>query len=87
MITRVFDGIKFCEQFLGPPKKHSCQVWFKLAQRFRRSWEIVDDALRTILKAPLKHVVLRWANKGLFGIGLKRKRLFWVQGFSSYETV
>ena len=22
----------------GPPKEHYCQVWFKFAQQFRRSW-------------------------------------------------
>ena len=51
----------------GPPKEHSCQVWSQLAQRFGRrrclkkllttyNWHI------TILKAPLEHVVLRWAK-------------------------
>ena len=35
---RVFDGIKFCKQFSKRTKEHSCQVWFKLAQWFRRKW-------------------------------------------------
>ena len=76
MATRVFDGIKFCKQFWrGPPKKHSCQVWFKLAQRSRRSWCLkkllmaqdgqrkTDNGHRVILKAPVEHVVFRWAKK------------------------
>ena len=37
MATRVFGGIKFCEQFYrGPPKEHSYQVLSKKAQRFGR---------------------------------------------------
>ena len=69
MATRVFDGIKFCKHFLKrTPKEHSCQVWFKLAQRFRRNWCLkklltTHDGHRVILKAPLEHVVLRWAKK------------------------
>ena len=62
MATRVYDGIKFCEQFLKMTTQGtSCQLWFKLAQRFERLMfkEIVDDGHRVILKAPLEHVVLR----------------------------
>ena len=61
MATRVFDGIKFCEQFLrGPPKEHSCQVWSKLAKRFRRRRCLkklltTHDGHITTLKAPLEH--------------------------------
>ena len=52
----------------GPPKEHSCQVWSKLAQWFvrRRCLQkllTTDDRHLTTLKAPLEHVVLRWAKK------------------------
>ena len=52
----------------GPPKEHSCQVWSKLAQRFGRRWCLkklltTHDGHITTLKAPLEHVVLRWAKK------------------------
>ena len=51
----------------GPPKEHSCQVWSKLAQRFGRrrcSKKLLTthDRHLTTLKAPLEHVVLRWAK-------------------------
>ena len=51
----------------GPPEENSCQVWFKLAQWFRRSWCLkkwltLHDRHRVILKAPLEHVVLRRAK-------------------------
>ena len=69
MATRVFDGIKFCKHFLrGPPKEYSCQVWSRFARRFGR-WRCLKKLLTThdghqaILKTPLQHVVLRWANK------------------------
>ena len=70
MANRVFDGIKFCEQFL----KRTSQGTFlpSLVQIGPAVWEekmfkeIVDDARRTMddghlttLKAPLEHVVLR----------------------------
>ena len=70
MATRVFDGIKFCEQFL----KRTTQGTFlpSLVQIGREVLEelmckeIDDDARlttdaghRVILKAPLEHVVLR----------------------------
>ena len=51
----------------GPPKVHSCQVWSKLAQQFGRR-RCVKKLLTThnrhitTLKAPLEHVVLRWAK-------------------------
>ena len=53
----------------GPPKEHSCQVWFKLAQCFGRrclkKLLTTHDGHLTTLKALLKHVVLRWAeNRG-----------------------
>ena len=51
----------------GPPKEHSYQVWSKLAQRFgsRRCLKkllTTHDGHITTLKAPLEHVVLRWAK-------------------------
>ena len=50
----------------GPPKEHSCQVWSKLAQRFGRrclkKLLTTHDGHITTLKAPLEHVVLRWAK-------------------------
>ena len=52
----------------GSPKEHSCQVWSKLAQRFGRrrclkKLLMTHDGHLTTLKAPLEHVVLRWAKK------------------------
>ena len=63
MATRVFNGIKFCEQFL----KRTSQGTFlpSLVQIDPAVWEeemfkeIVDDRHITTLKAPLEHVVLR----------------------------
>ena len=63
MATRVFDGIKFCEQFL----KRTSQGTFlpSLVQIGPAVWEekmfkeIVDDAHLTTLKTPLEYVVLR----------------------------
>ena len=49
----------------GPPKEHSCQVWSKLAQRFGRR-RCLKKLLTTHdghLKAPLEHIVHRWAKK------------------------
>ena len=50
----------------GPPKEHSCQVWSKLAQLFGRRClkKLLTTHNRhlTTLKAPLEHVVLRWAK-------------------------
>ena len=69
MATRLFDGIKFCEQFL----KRTSQETFlpSLVQIGPAVWEekmfkeIVDDTQRTAddghittPKAPLEHVVL-----------------------------
>ena len=71
MAIRVFDGIKFCEQFLniflrGPPKEHSCQVWSKLAKRFGRrclkKFSTTHDRQQVILKASREHVVLITSN-------------------------
>ena len=72
MATRVFDGIKFCEQFLKRTSKGTFLP--SLVQIGPAVWEeknfkeIVDDTQRmmdnrhsTILKAPLQHIVLRWA--------------------------
>ena len=74
MATRVFDGINFCDHFL----KRTSQRTFlpSLVQIGPAVWEekmfreIVDDARHTMddrhittLKAPLEHVVLRWAKK------------------------
>ena len=66
MATRVFDGIKFCTQFL----KRTTQGTFLpcLVQIGPAIWEelmfkeIVDDRHWVILKAPLEHIVLRWAK-------------------------
>ena len=63
MATRVFDGIKFCEQFL----KRTSQGTFlpSLVQIGPVVWEkkmfkeIVDNGHITTLKARLEHVVLR----------------------------
>ena len=62
MATIVFDGIKFCEQFL----KRTYQGTFlpSLVQIGPAVWEemfkeIVHDGHITILKAPLNHVVLK----------------------------
>ena len=54
----------------GLPKEHSCQVWSKLAQRFGRRRCLkkllrTHDGYLTTLKAPLEHVVLRWAQNTL----------------------
>ena len=57
----------------GPPKEHSCQVWSELAKWFGRR-RCLKKLLMThnghiiTLKAPLEHVVLRWAKKRLFQI-------------------
>ena len=72
MATRVFDGIKFCEQYLKRTSKGTFLPRF--VQIGPAVWEekmfkeIVDDATTdyghlTTLKAPLEHVVLRWAKK------------------------
>ena len=55
----------------GPPKEHSCQIWSKLAQGFGRRRCLkklltTDDGHLTTLKAPLEHVVLRWAKNSFF---------------------
>ena len=61
MATWVFDGIKFCEQFL----KKTFQGTFlpSLVQIGTAVWEmfkeIVDDGHRTTIKAPPEHVVFR----------------------------
>ena len=52
----------------GLPEEHSCQVWSKLVQRFGRRRCLkklftTHDGHITTLKAPLEHVVLRWAKK------------------------
>ena len=52
----------------GPPKEHSCRVWSKLAHLFGRRRCLkklltTHDRHITTLKAPLEHVVLRWAKK------------------------
>ena len=72
MATRVFDWTKFCEHFL---KSTSYRTFLpSLVQIGPDVWEkmftdIVDHARRstsdghiTTLKAPLEHVVLRWAK-------------------------
>ena len=58
----------------GPPKEHSCQVWSKLAQWFGRRrclkklltthdvQQKTDDGHLTTVKAPLEHILLRWAK-------------------------
>ena len=46
--TRVFDGIKFCEQYL---------------KRCLKKLLMMDDRHWTNLKASFEHVVLRWAKK------------------------
>ena len=73
MATIVFDGIKFCEQIL---KRTSLETFLPSLVRIGPAvWEekmfkeIVDDRQFTphnghsnFLKAPLEHVVLRWAK-------------------------
>ena len=75
MATRVFDGIKFCEHslkktfqetFLPSFVQIGPVVWKEMFK------EIVHDVRRTVhdrhittLKAPLEHVVLRWAKNYL----------------------
>ena len=60
MATRVFDGIKFCEQFFEEDLPRN------IPAKFGPNWpsglggeEIVDDGHITTLTAPLEHVVLR----------------------------
>ena len=62
MATRVFNGIKFCEQILKRTSQGTfLPSWVQIGPA---AWEemfkkIVDDAHLTTLKAPLEHVVLR----------------------------
>ena len=66
MATRVTGGITFCEQFL----QRTSQGTFprSLVQIGPAVWEekmfkvTTHDGHRTTLKAPLEHVVLRWAK-------------------------
>ena len=69
----------------GPPKEHSCQVCSKLAQRFGRrrclkKLLMTHKGHLTTLKAPLEHVVLRWAKKceATFIAQLTRNLICWV---------
>ena len=74
MATRVFDGIKFCAQFLKRTSKGTFLL--SLVQIGPGIWEEEmfkesdDDARQTHdhLKAPLEHVVLRWANNCSFSM-------------------
>jgi len=66
----------------GPPRNHSCEVWSKSNKRFQRRCclkklltqrrthgRTMDDGQWAIIKAHLKHFVLRWAKmhfKNLF---------------------
>ena len=69
MAFTVFDGIKFCEQFLkrtsyGTFLPNLVQIGPVVLEE-KMFKEIVDDAQRghiTTLKAPLEHVVLRRAK-------------------------
>ena len=68
MATRVFDGIKFCEQFLEDLPRN-------MLAKFGQNWpsgleeemfkEIVDNARQTLdhPKTPLEQVVLRLSQK------------------------
>ena len=60
MATRVYDGIKFCEQFL---KRTSQGIFLpNLVQIGPAVWEekmFKEIVNWTILKVPLEHVVLR----------------------------
>ena len=79
MGTRVFDGIKFCEQFL----KRTSQGTFlpSLVHIGPAVWEekmfkeIVDDGHLTTLKAPLEHVVLRWAKRSCMRNAIIKQKL------------
>ena len=74
MATRVFDGIKFCEQFLkrttqGTFLPSLVQIGPAVSEE-KMFKEIVDDAHITTLKAPLEHIVLRWAKNTVGYIAL-----------------
>ena len=68
MATRVFDGIKFCEQFLKRTSQGTflpslVQIGPAVLEEKIFCWRCTtDDGHITTLKAPLKHVVLRWAK-------------------------
>ena len=70
MATWVFDGIKFREHFLKRTYQGtflSSLVWIGPAVLEEEMFkEIVHDGHRTTLKAPLEHVVLRWAKKSMY---------------------
>ena len=67
IVTRVFDGIKFCEQFLkrtyqGTFMQSLVKIGRAVSEKMFK--EIADDARRTTghcttLNAPLEHVELR----------------------------
>ena len=66
MATRVFDGIKFCDQFLkrtsqGTFLPNLVQIGPEVREE-KMFKEIVDDGNITTLKAPLEHIELRWAK-------------------------
>ena len=70
----LMESISVNNFWRGPPKEHSCQVWSKLAQRFGRRISLkrlltTHDRQITTLKAPLEHVVLRWAKKKIIKQG------------------
>ena len=61
----VFDGSNLFKQFCrGIPNDHSCEVWLKFVQCYRRSCylkQIVDNA-----QAHFEHFMLMWAKKPFF---------------------
>ena len=63
----------------GPPNEHSCQVWSKRRCGRRRCLQkllTMHDRHLATLKAPLEHVVLRWAKKTTRLFNLPSNRLW-----------
>ena len=58
MATRIFDGIKFSEQFLKMTSHGSLVQIGQAVWEVKKFKEIVDDGHRTTIKASLEHVVL-----------------------------
>ena len=65
----------------GSPEEHSCEIISKSDQRLRCLKKLLttDDGHSTSLKAPLEHVVLRWAKK-------KQVWFFWQPWSACFPT-